>query len=289
MRGLVFFNNSLVVGTANYVTSSDIAYEVPTRISKAAMSYLNGDVAFMKNFKSDGCEVWAYNENIGWKPIVGNDPEAIMQSGFGDCNNFEVGFLKEFKGKLYAGIRNQFEGCQVWRTNSLNDSWEQVASGGFGNINNTWCMTACVFNDELYVGTFNLKEGSEIFKTSDGKNWELIVGQKSDIKNGFNDKTNFYTWSMCVYNSYLYVGTNSYKGGGEVWRSTDGINWAPIIAHNSFFKAYVSGAIAPRGLAGDSVSYRGGIRTMMVYNGELYIGFVGEDLVMDFFLSLIHI
>ena len=132
---------------------------------------------------------------------------------------------------IYAGLRNHITGCEIWRTNDLNKPWVKVVENGFYNLNNSGAWVAEIFNSYLYVGTMNFIDGCEVYRSKDGLNWECVVGRKSDTKIGFGSNGNFYAWSMCVYDSYLYIGTNNLYGGGELWRTNDGINWNPIFAY----------------------------------------------------------
>ena len=270
-RGFEVFNDNLVIGTANYYDQYEnctpfFDYGQPVR--NFIQSFKNG-IKYEK-LKSDGCEIWFYNDITGWCQIVGSN--GYYQSGFDNTNNLEVGFLINFKNYLYAGLRNHNEGCQIWRTNNLND-WEKVVDKGFGNRWNAAAWSAKVFNNSLYVGTMNFFDGCEIFRTNDGETWEAVVERTIETKSGFGFKDNFYAWSMEVYDQYLYVGTDK----GELWRTKSGITWEPVIAYKSLFKAKLHGADMPRGFRKKILGseYLGGIRSMTVFNDELYLGTVG--------------
>jgi len=292
-RGIEIFNNTLVLGTVNIFTNTFFEGNQSWNIREFKELYFH--YLDTENLESNGCEIWSYNGSK-WNQLVGNKPEAKTAAGLGSKNNSEVGFLIKFKGYLYAGIRNDITGCQIWRTKSINSSWEAVITNGFGNKNNTWAMEAVVFNDNLFVGTFNGKDGSEIYKSEDGIDWVATVGGDSNIGNGFGFSSNFYIWSSAVYNNELYIGTNNVQGGGELWKTNDGITWKPVIAYSTWVKAFLNGADMPRGIARKSIflkarymalkSYlRGGIRSMTVYKDELYVGFIGDDLQVNFNLK----
>lgn len=205
-----------------------------------------------------------------------------MDSGFGDVNNLEVGVLIEFDGYLYAGIRNHLTGCQIYRTNDL-ENWTKVADRGFGNRYNAGVWDAAVFKNQLYIGTLNFVDGCEVFRTSDGIEWEPVVERTLETTSGFgNAESNFYAWAMAVYDDYLYVGTDNTQGGGELWKSCDGVNWTPVFAYKGYIEAFLKGADYPRGMDRGSINFRGGIRNMIVYNNELYVGFTAEDLLYTF-------
>lgn len=288
-RGIAIFNDSLVIGTANYNSDTILEENKSWEIKEFRELYFKS--LNPENIPSNGCEIWSYN-GTNWTQLVGNTTDADSPSGFGNKNNSEVGFLITFKGYLYAGIRNHHNGAEIWRTQSINQSWELVLDEGGGNTNNLWFMIASEFKNELYVGTFNAAEGCEIFKTCNGVNWNKTVGLNADTENGFSISGNAYAWSMAVYDDLLYVGTANLNGGGELWKTKDGFSWDPVIAYDSFLEARLHGADYPRGFCGRNLfswirymmlkpNFRGGIRDMAVYKNELYIGFVGEDLYVN--------
>jgi len=278
-RGIDIFNGSLIVGTANYNDECSLVVGREYRL-RSILSVLEGTTNY-DTFRSDGCEIWAYNGSE-WRVLVGDSEDAIMQSGFGNDKNIEVGFLKVFDGYLYAGLRNEIEGAQIWRTKSIDEEWEQVITDGFGNENNVWFMSTEVFKGNLYAGTYN-RQGCEIFRTSDGITWEAVLGADSDNKagfesRGFGGKSNFYAWSMCVYRNELYVGTASV--GGELWKTEDGLNWNPVIAYETEAQARIHGADYSRGFGPNTL---GGFRNLIVYKDELYL-FTAVQYDINFFI-----
>lgn len=288
-RGIAIFNDKLVVGTANY--NQEIKLTFNKTYSVRSFLYeliMHSDVNGMyDNMKSDGCEIWSYDgQNL--QQLVGLN--GYVPSGFGDKNNTEVGVLIEFKNYLYAGIRNHVKGCEIWRTSDL-QNWELVLDRGNGNRLNGGVWDAAILNDVLYVGTINFGNGCEIFSTKTGNlnDWDVVVGEKAKTGSGFGTKSNFYVWSMCAYDNWLYVGTDNLKGGGELWKTKDGENWKPVLAYRGWINAKLHGADYPRGFDGGFLNYRGGIRNMVVYNDELYCGFCGEDVRFTFRLSKIKL
>jgi hypothetical protein len=271
-RGIAIFNDSLILGTANYIANDIergvIQFDRSTRLYKFLIDLLLKKSYEGNSYISNGCEIWCYNGQT-FTQLVGKN--GYMPSGFGNKNNSELGELVVFKGYLYACLRNTREGCQVWRTNNLMD-WEKVVEGGFGNLLNRWCMETEIFGDYLYVGTYNFIQGCEVYRTLDGVFWEEVVGRNAETKNGFGRKQNFYTWSMCNYSGFLYIGTQSSEGG-ELWRSQDGIKWEPIVAYKNIIRAKLHGVDYPRGFGR---YFAGGFRNMIVYKDELYILTAGE-------------
>lgn len=263
-RGIEVFQDCLVIGTWNF---KDLGlFDGP--LNKILLEILkSGKIPFgnelAKIFESNGCEIWGYNgENIF--PIVASN--GTMTPGFGNINNLECSVLRIFNNYLYAFIWNSKDGFEIWRTYNLNNKWESVVKGGL--LDNPGVMVAESFKGDLYIGTMNFEKGTEIFRSSDGENWEVVVGGDSKTPSGFGTKDNYYAHSMMVYNSYLYVGTNTGKGC-EIWRTQDGVNWEPVIAYNKK-KAEELGLAYSKGFG--KGKYIDGIRTMIVYNEELYCG-----------------
>jgi hypothetical protein len=114
----------------------------------------------------------------------------------------------------------------------------------------------------------NFENGTEVFRTMDGENWTAVVGRDSNTESGFGTKDNYYSHSMETYNSNLYVGTNT-DNGCEIWRTNDGTNWEPIVAYGKK-KARLEGLAFSQGFGKGKLL--DGIRTMMVFNDELYFG-----------------
>jgi hypothetical protein len=284
-RGITIFNNSLVIGTYNVIDYwAGLNTSLPIR--EFLKSFIK--IALWKNFKSDGCEVWSYDGKV-FRQIIGDKDGAVMKAGFGNKNNLEASVLIQYKGYLYAGLQNQEEGCQIWRTKDINEKWELVVRDGFGDKTNGAVWVAEIFNDSLYVGTMNLNEGCEIYRTNNGVNWEVVVGKTANTKRGFGTRANFYAWSICVYDNWLFVGTDNLQGGGELWKTKDGTTWAPVLAYKGWISAKLHGADYPRGFDSGSLNYRGGIRKMIVYNDDLYCGFCGEDVFFNVWLSNIKL
>jgi hypothetical protein len=272
-RGVEIFNGSLITATANYNNESKIVVGKTYGYDEFMDTYhslYNPEYGL----RSNGLEIWSYN-GTDWRPLVANHSDAIMSAGFGNKNNTELGFLKVFKGYLYAGVKNHLEGAQVWRTNSIDNTWEKVAEGGFGNINNTAAWSAEEFYGYLYIGTMNWhynKEteigGCEMYRSKDGENWTAVVGGNSITTQGFlmprQPGMNFYLWSMANYSGYLYAGTSF---PGDIWRTSDGVNWEPFVAYDTVLEAKLHGAKYPRHFGR---FYVGGIRKMQVYKDEVY-------------------
>jgi len=191
---------------------------------------------------TDGGEVWRYN-GAGWTQV--------NESGFGNKDNIEIASLVSFNGKLYAATENQAEeggGAEVWEYDGTN--WIQVDEGNFKGENMMLRIDAMiVFDDKLYVGANYGGEtgsiGAQIW-TYDGSAWERIM------EGGFGSE-HTRLLSFAIYNSKLYVGTQSTLNSAQVWRYDGGTNWTQV--NKDGFE--------------DDVDK---VYSLEVYNGKLYAG-----------------
>ena len=200
---------------------------------------------------TNGCELWrsSSGDSGSWAPVV--------TGGFGDVDNNRIVSLVEFNGHLYAGTDN-WSGAEVWRSSTGDSgSWTRVVAGGFGDPYN-WSITLEPFNGYLYAGTYNYKDsdnpGHELWRCQqcDGTDWQQVP-----IAKGFGDTENRAIRSLVVFDNALYALTYNRTTGMEVWRTTDGTNWAQV---------------APDGL-GDSNNYLPNWdNAVAVFNDSLYIG-----------------
>jgi hypothetical protein len=217
-----------------------------------------------------------------------------MSAGFGSHFNAAAAIMKVFKGHLYVGTWNtplgslsnpNRKGCEIWRT-ADGMHWEQVVGhiapfteGGFGNQDNTGAWSIESFNDYLYVGTMNWdfseEGGCEIWRSADGVHWEQVVdhGFKPIMQTQPREKKaiNTYAWTMKVYKDHLYLGTFNSRiwlfdeegTGCQLWRTENGVDWEKVQLPDGITNGYQDGF-------GEGENY--GIRRMVIYNDDLYIG-----------------
>lgn len=237
-----------------------------------------------RSIASNGGELWKYTDDTGvWTPVIANSAGADMAAGFGYSHNLAVASLKVFNGHLYAGTWSTpgglvgswpRKGCEIWRYDGFH--WDQVVgheaytrggpNGGFGNPNNIAAWKMEVFNGYLYVGTMNWDRSSsgqcQIWRTNNGVTWEKVVDRGFRDVGANENVLNTYVWNMEVFQEKLYVGTFNSKtvgpyAGAQVWRTADGTSWSKI-------------ALPGGDGFGESENY--GIRSLKVYNDELYVG-----------------
>jgi hypothetical protein len=252
--------------------------------------------------RSEGCEIWKYNYTTdSLTQVVGDNSVTGMKAGFNYTFNCLATVIIEFKGKLYVGTWNtpigslqdlSRKGAEIWRFDGK--VWEQVVGnnaiytkGGFGNFNNAGISSMEVFNGYLYAGTMNwgysIFGGCEIWRTQNGLQWEKVVShgfkQNMSLSDLLKGVSNTYVWNMEVFQNQLYAGTfNScyrfFSNGGmgcQLWRTSCGKNWTKVDLPTGIDGVYQDGF-------GDPGNY--GIRTMVVYNDELYVG-TAANLIED--------
>lgn len=119
--------------------------------------------------------------------------ERVSEPGFGNLENAAVVAMHPYKGRLYALVRNDTKGAEVWRT--AGSGWEQVPfpnghrNGLYGNyMINSHMGSMIVFKDKLYVGfsaglqgNYLKSSGCEIWRY-DGLSWEPVISDKRDTE-----------------------------------------------------------------------------------------------------------
>lgn len=159
-------------------------------------------------------------------PALAQEWVGLINSGFGFTANTSVESMIFYRGDMYAGTRNDNEGCQVWCYNGT--TWIQVASGGFGEAVNQAVSTITVYASRLFVGTAASSGGCQVW-SYDGLEWTREVGSGgagTPTAPGFGDLANQTAFCMTVYGDDLYVGTRDSSGGRgcQVW-FYDGSGW----------------------------------------------------------------
>jgi hypothetical protein len=96
-------------------------------------------------------------------------------NGFGIPDNMSVSALAYFKGRLYAGTKNQMTGSQIWTSADMtNWTLSSNSSGGFKSAGlppaPQTINSFAVYSNRLYAAG----DDGSIHRTSDGTNWEQV-------------------------------------------------------------------------------------------------------------------
>ncbi|MDT8304957.1 MAG: FixG Ig-like domain-containing protein [Anaerolineae bacterium] len=129
--------------------------------------------------------------------------------------------------------------------------WEQVNSNGFGDVDAGEVSALAPFNGFLYAGTHNATDGALILRSADGVTWNAVIDP------GFgnpHDTAPPAILDLTVYNTYLYASTGRGDSAAKIFRTVNGLNWAPVV--NSGFADQ------------DNVD----ITALAAYSGKIYAG-----------------
>ena len=110
--------------------------------------------------------------------------------------------------------------------------WQQVNSNGFGDPTVGEVSALGAYNGYLYAGTHNpidpepLFDGTQIFRSSDGVTWNPVT------QPGFgnaHDTAPPAILDMAVFKGYLYSSTGRGDSAGKIYRTVNGVSWAPVV------------------------------------------------------------
>jgi hypothetical protein len=152
---------------------------------------------------NSGAQIWRTN---------GITTTVVITHGFGITNNLAVSSMAVFGDNLYAGLLNPM-GIQVWRSPDGLE-WIQVLDG-LGNPQNYEINAMEVYRGKLYLVVQCDQTGMQVWRTPNGTNWEQVGFA------GFGDPNNQWSYwdnATTVFKDQLYIGTNNFVSGGEVWR-----------------------------------------------------------------------
>jgi sugar lactone lactonase YvrE/PKD repeat protein len=111
---------------------------------------------------SKGAEIWRCTTTVCTSQ---SDWTKVMDNGFGNPQNQYIYGGAVFGSHLYAAVRNDSTGVQIYRT-SDGTNWEPVSLDGLGDSNNGYVWTGAIVehNNRLYIGTTNDANGGEVWK-----------------------------------------------------------------------------------------------------------------------------
>jgi hypothetical protein len=105
-------------------------------------------------------------------------------------------------------------------------AWQQVNSSGFGDLDAAEVSALGSFNSHLYAGTHNPVDYTQIYRSPDGVAWDPVINPGFGIP---HDTAPPAILDMLVFNGRLYASTGRGDGPGQIWRTLDGVNWAPMV------------------------------------------------------------
>jgi streptogramin lyase len=270
VTSLATFNNELYAGIGNNTSTGGQIYRSSngstwTPVMTGGFGDIhNHMVTRLKEYKGMlYAGVMTHDEPLGagiWRSPTGNNGSwtSSASDGFeGDDADFGISAMEVFSNTLYAATNNTTNGTDVWRTTD-GLTWLRTSPEGFGEGADNGGVTSFVaFNNQFYAATSNCNTGGQIWRYNGGSSWTKVVN------GGFGDINNCEIGNLIVFQGAMYAFThnhpwNEYFTGGEVWRTTDGVNWVQV-NQDGF---------------GDSNTTSGswGIKASAIYRGALYIG-----------------
>ncbi len=158
-----------------------------------------------------GAPVFRTNGNGQWAQV--------NVSGFGNTLNHNIIAMEFFKGDLYAGTWNIFEGTEVWRANPQQSTvpfadWQKVNANGFGDPVNRSSNFMVTNRGNLYVVGYQTGGESRgfVFKTGDGTTWDEVSGPGWSPA---GPEAGAY-WAT-VFQGKVYVAFHQGNGPGSLW------------------------------------------------------------------------
>ncbi len=130
-------------------------------------------------------------------------------------------------------LNKNFTGPQGVTQANVVPGWEQVNGDGFGNVKEQEVSALEAFNGSLYAGTYNIVEplvlydGARIFRSPDGVTWTAVTGP------GFqnpHDSAPPAILDFVVFGTRLYASTGRGGNPAQIWRSSNGTSWAPMVS-----------------------------------------------------------
>ena len=190
-----------------------------------------------------GCRVWRSGDGTTWESVVG--PGTATPQGFGNPNNQSINAFLVFQDYLYAGTWNEVNGAELWRT-ADGKNWEAVVgggsamAGGFGKLENSGVTALSGFEGMLIAGTGSLycKDGVELWLSRDaGSTWSGVAGERIALQTSLARDAKYFL-AMKVFQGMLYLATgDQLQGGSEIWRTSDGWHWEPVVGAPSPYRA----------------------------------------------------
>jgi hypothetical protein len=167
-----------------------------------------------------------------------------------------------YNGSLYIGT-NEAGLAEVYRYDG-GTTWTKVSQAAAGTIaaSGTTAISAVsdmiVYNGSLYIATAKAN-AAEVYRYDGGTTWTKVSQATAGTIAAAGTAAIDGVYTMAVNNGVLYIGTNE-PNAAEVYRYDGGTTWTKV-------SQATAGTIANGGTAAIE-----GLRSMVVYNGSLYVG-----------------
>ena len=176
----------------------------PNNTGAISSEVFNGKLYFGVSNNTTGAELWR-TDGVTWS--------LVKKDGFGNLDNKAISSLVVYKGYLYAGMFNETS-VQIYRSpDGIN--WFRIVDGNIGPMPPEGTNALEVYEGSLYLVSGHETDGMQVWRTQNGLSWTQVAFK------GFGDPNNGWSnWdsSTTVFKEKLYVGTNNFTTGGEVWK-----------------------------------------------------------------------
>ena len=166
--------------------------------------------------RGNASQIWRSSNGTTWAPMD--------VTGFSDPDNVDITALAVYNGMIYAGVRNQVTGAQIWRSfTGDNNTWTQIAPDVPGTVPaSVTGFAEFAFDGGLYAVIESGEEPAQIWRFFGGA-WEVVMND------GFGDANTLFTGGMAEFLGNLYAGAGNTAMGAQLWRSSDGDIWTQAI------------------------------------------------------------
>jgi hypothetical protein len=116
---------------------------------------------------------------------------------------------------------------------ALLPGWQQANTNGFGDPKELEISALEAFNGYLYAGTYNIVEplvlfdGARIFRSPDGVTWSPVT--QPGFQNA-HDSAPPAILDFVIFGNRLYASTGRGGNPAQIWRASNGVSWAPMVA-----------------------------------------------------------
>lgn len=201
-----------------------------------------------------------------WYSSTGDQNSWIQVTNFqpplsGDISIHSFGKTTLDGGHMWFGTANLQRGSTVYRSED-GVNWYAISRAGFGTPGLVGVAPQIpVFQGSgdsipyIYAGAGSHGMGTpgQVWRTpytnTDSTLWELVI----DFAN-IDSGVQIISW-FCIWNNALYFGTDDNNGGGQLWQTTDGVNFTK--------NNYVGGGL------GDNLNHV--LSSIAVFNNAMYI------------------
>ncbi len=185
---------------------------------------------YLSTTANEAGQLYSGSDKLGgdiWRTADGTDWEQIGTPGLGNPRNSTFDFVV-FKDELYALSYNLNDhGMEIWVT-SDGTEFTEVEKGGFGDPNSDHAVPF-VFDGRLILGVGNSETGVQIWVSDDGRSFRQVVsgglgvGGTTGVLRPIDP-----TDPEPVFQNKLYLGISNPESGGEMWRTSDGLEWERV-------------------------------------------------------------